>query len=127
MDRQVDVIGHKGKSEYAMPEPFARFLENLVEAIPVLVVRENVLTGIAALDDVVNRSGAVYAGFSRHGLRLSGKFNSSRPDPLCPPLTPYALPSLTSEFTCRAEKCEVERFFRSGRVSDLSGSGRVRP
>jgi hypothetical protein len=63
----MDMVSHQAKSVNPVQEPLARFLENLVKAIPVLVVGKYILTCIAAKDNVVNCPRRMYAWFSRHG------------------------------------------------------------
>jgi len=61
------MVRHQTKSEYSVPESLARFLEYLIEAIPVLVVGKNILTGITAKDYVINRPRRVNTRFACHG------------------------------------------------------------
>jgi hypothetical protein len=49
-----------------MSKSLARFLEDLVEAIPVLIVGENFLSRVAAKDYMVDCSRCMYAWFSCH-------------------------------------------------------------
>jgi hypothetical protein len=63
----MNMVRHKAKGENSVPESLAGFLKDLIETITVLVVGENILTGIAAKDYVVNRSRCVDARFACHG------------------------------------------------------------
>jgi hypothetical protein len=49
----MNMVGHQAKGMNTGQKSLTRFLEDLVKAIAVLVIREDVLTGIAAKDHVV--------------------------------------------------------------------------
>ena len=72
LDDEVDMVSHKAKSVYPATEPFNGILEDQVKAIPVLVGKEYLVTGIAAKDNVVYGRRKMYAGFARHGGSLTG-------------------------------------------------------
>lgn len=63
----MEMVGHQAKGKNLVMESLARSLENLVEAIAVPVVGENILTGISAKDYVVYPSRRVNARFACHG------------------------------------------------------------
>jgi hypothetical protein len=60
-------------------------LEDQVEAIPVAIVEEDRVAGVAAEDDVVDGAGIMDAGFTGHAGRIAAnvrKSNLTPPDPL---------------------------------------------
>ena len=59
------------KSMYPSAKPYNGILEDPVKAIPVLVGKENLVTGIAAKDNVVHGRRKMYAGFASHGGSLT--------------------------------------------------------
>ncbi len=61
------MVVHKAKGVYPVFESLKGLLEDLIKTISVLVVRENVLTGIASKDYVIDCPWGMYAWFSRHG------------------------------------------------------------
>lgn len=63
----MNMVTHETESVKPVAVSLTRFLEDLVKAIPVLVVGENVLLGIASHDNVVNCCGSMYTWFSCHG------------------------------------------------------------
>jgi hypothetical protein len=66
LDLQVDMVAHKAKGVYPLFESLAGLMDDLIKTIPVLVVRENVLTGVASKDYVIDCPRGMYAWFSRH-------------------------------------------------------------
>jgi len=66
LDLQMAMVAHETKGVYPVAVSLARFLENFVKTIPILIVGEYFLTGIPSKDNVVNCSRSMYARFSCH-------------------------------------------------------------
>lgn len=62
---------------YPAMEPFHGVLENEVKAVPVTVVEENRISGIAAENDVVVAAGIMDARFSCHALNIPSNARKS--------------------------------------------------
>jgi hypothetical protein len=62
----MDMVAHETKGVYPVAVSLARFLENFVKTISVIIVSEYFLTGITSKDYVVNCRRSVYARFSCH-------------------------------------------------------------
>jgi hypothetical protein len=62
---------------YAEAELLDGILEDQVEAIPVVGVEEDRITGVAAEDNVVDSTGIMDAGFTGHGRSIAANVRKS--------------------------------------------------
>ena len=70
LDGKVDVVCHQAVRMDAVAEFLDSFLEKEVKPEPVAILKENILFGVSAQDDVVEGAGKVYALFAGHGERI---------------------------------------------------------
>jgi hypothetical protein len=54
LNDEVDMVSHQAKSMYPAVKPFNSMLEDQVKAIPILIGKENRITGITAKDNVIH-------------------------------------------------------------------------
>jgi hypothetical protein len=62
------MIAHQAECVNGVAEALHPFLEKQVEAVTVLVIKEDVLFAVAAEDDVIKGAGVVNAWFASHVL-----------------------------------------------------------
>jgi hypothetical protein len=79
------MVSHQAKSMYPAVKPFNSILEDQVKAIPILIGKENRITGITAKDNVVHGRRKMYARFASHGGSLTPNIRKSS-------LTPEVFP-----------------------------------
>ena len=82
LDGKVDVVCHQAVRMDAVAEFLDPLLEEEVKPVPVAILKEDVLFGVSAQDDVVEGAGKVYALFAGHGEIISFK---SKKASLTPP------------------------------------------
>jgi hypothetical protein len=78
LDSQVNMVCHQTKGENTVAVPFDTFLDEKEKPATVFGVKENVLTAIAAKDDMVQRTGIVKAGFTGHEKSITSKSDIPR-------------------------------------------------
>jgi hypothetical protein len=59
------------KSDYPVTKPLSPFLDEKRKSAAVRLVKEDVLSGITAENDVINCAGIMYAGFTWHEIKIA--------------------------------------------------------
>ncbi len=75
LNGQMDMVGHQTKSQQAMVVPLDAFLEKKKKPATVIIVPEDVLSGIASYYHVVQGAGKMDARFSWYGTMLAQRIN----------------------------------------------------
>ena len=70
LDGDVDVIGHEAEGMDAVPESFSPIFEECVAVAPVGMTEEDILTTVAAENDMIDSAGIMDTGFASHGESL---------------------------------------------------------
>ena len=80
------MVSHQAKGMYSTVEHSNGVLKDQIQAIPVAVVKEDRLAGVAVKDDMVDGIGKMNAGFTDHGGRRATNIRKSilTPKPLTP-------------------------------------------
>lgn len=71
LDSQVKMIGHEAVCMNAMLVFLYTFLEKKKELTSILLVKKNILTGIATKDDMITSTGIMESWFSSHEVLLN--------------------------------------------------------
>jgi hypothetical protein len=82
----MDVVGHQAESMDAATEFLDDSLQKEIKPVPVAILEEDVLLGVAAQDYVVECAGEVYALFASHEEVVRDLKQQSKPDPVGVPL-----------------------------------------
>lgn len=66
----MHVVAHQAECMDTVAEPHHAFSEQAIETVPIADGKEDVLTGVAAQDDVIQAARDMEAGFPSHAEKL---------------------------------------------------------